>query len=443
MTDNDKVVWSEGMFLRPQHFQQHDRYIENRIEARCVNLRPYAWGLTEVQIDEDLLSLGKFALTACRGILPDGTPFAIGEDDGAPAVLDVPKEAKNAVIYLALPARRIGTIETGNGDAHSLARHTVSDIEVRDSNTDAATGAAVQTGRLHLRLLLESQDRSAYVCLGVGRIIEKKADGQIVLDGEYISPCLECRTSARLSGFLTELNGLLRHRGEELAVRIAEPGRGGVAEIADFLLLQIINRYEPLFLHLGNMTGVHPELFYRIAIQVAGELATFTADNKRPAELPPYLHDALKETFVPVMANLRLSLGMVLEQKATLIPLQEHKFGIRVAEVSDRTLFSTAVFVLAVNAKVSPEALRSHFPSEVKIGPVEKIRDLVNLHLSGVRLRLLPVAPRQIPYHAGFTYFELDRTGELWKELDKSGRCAFHIAGDYPGLELEFWAIRE
>ncbi len=98
MTEIDKVVWSEGMFLRPQHFQQHDRYIENRIQERCANLCPYAWGLTELKIDEDLLSLGKFALTACRGILPDGTPLAIREDDGAPAVLDVPKEAKNAVV---------------------------------------------------------------------------------------------------------------------------------------------------------------------------------------------------------------------------------------------------------------------------------------------------------------------------------------------------------
>ena len=78
----------------------------------------------------------------------------------------------------------------------------------------------------------------------------------------------------------------------------------------------------------------------------------------------------------------------------------------------------------------------------MKIGPVERIRDLVNLQLPGVTLRALPVAPRQIPYHAGFNYFELDTRHELWQQLNQSGGLAMHISGEFPGLELEFWAVR-
>ena len=29
-----KVIWQEGMFIGTQHFQQHDRYLENLIDAR-------------------------------------------------------------------------------------------------------------------------------------------------------------------------------------------------------------------------------------------------------------------------------------------------------------------------------------------------------------------------------------------------------------------------
>ena len=79
---------------------------------------------------------------------------------------------------------------------------------------------------------------------------------------------------------------------------------------------------------------------------------------------------------------------------------------------------------------------------QIKIGPVERIRDLVNLNLPGIALRSLPVAPRQIPYHAGFLYFELDRAGDLWKVTEQSRALAMHIAGEFPGLELEFWAVR-
>ena len=67
----------------------------------------------------------------------------------------------------------------------------------------------------------------------------------------------------------------------------------------------------------------------------------------------------------------------------------------------------------------------------------------VNVQLPGIPLKPLAVAPRQLPYHAGFTYFELERNSDYWKELRKSGGFAMHVGGDFPGLELELWAIRE
>jgi type VI secretion system protein ImpJ len=443
MSANNKVVWSEGMFLQPQHFQQHDRYLEMLVESRAASLRPYPWGLTRIAFDTELLSRGKLALRECRGVLPDGTPFALPDEADPPVPLEVGEDAKNVVVYLALPERRAGMDETDTGeDPRSLVRFTESEREVGDSNAGNDTNTAVRTGRLRMRLVLGGTDIGAYSAIGVARIIERRADGQIVLDDTHIPSCLDCRASARLTGFLTEIAGLLHHRGEELAGRLVAPGKSGVAEIADFLLLQAVNRYESVFGHLGAVEPLHPEALYRLGIELAGDLATFTAPRKRPPEFPHYRHPDLTETFAPLMAELRRSLSMVLEQTAIPIPIHETKYGIRVGTAPDRALFRTAVFVLAVNAKVPAEAVRSGFAAQTKIGPVEKIRDLVNLHLPGVALRPLPVAPRQIPYHAGFAYFELDRSGELWRMLETSGGCAIHIAGDYPGLELELWAIR-
>ena len=77
------------------------------------------------------------------------------------------------------------------------------------------------------------------------------------------------------------------------------------------------------------------------------------------------------------------------------------------------------------------------------MGPVEKIRDLVNLHLPGIPLRTLPVAPREIPYHTGFTYFEVDTSHEMWRQLNNSGGLAMHISGEFQNLQMELWAIRK
>ena len=48
----DRVVWSEGMFLRPQHFQQLERYFERYVHLRCAPLQCYSWGFASLRIDE-------------------------------------------------------------------------------------------------------------------------------------------------------------------------------------------------------------------------------------------------------------------------------------------------------------------------------------------------------------------------------------------------------
>jgi type VI secretion system protein ImpJ len=445
MSWNSKVVWSEGMFLQPHHLQQHDRYIENLIEQRCAHLRPLSWGITKIQIDEHLLSLGKFSLQSCEGIFPDGTPFRFPADNEPPAPLEVPENVKDAIVYLALPSRRLGMAEADRAhEPHSLARYLLKEIEVQDSNVVGAnTSVSIQTGQLRLRALLESEERSAYVCLGLARIAEKQADATVILDRAFIPPCLDCKASLKLAGFISELVGLLQHRGEELALRIAEPSSRGVAEIADFLLLQVINRFEPLFIHLTMIAGLHPESLYRMLLQLAGELTTFTRSEKRPLSFPLYRHEALEETFAPLMIELRRSLGYITQPSAIRIPLQEHRDGILVASLPDPGLLKTALLVLAVRAEVPSEVLRRHFPAQVKIGPAQKMADLIYRLLPGVRLDELPDVPRQIPYHAGFTYFQLDRTDELWKEVESSAGIALHVAGDFPGLQLALWAVRE
>ncbi len=328
MTWRNKVVWTEGMFLRPQHFQQHDRYIENLLESRCAPLRAYSWGIRDLRIDQDLLTQGKLSIQSCSGVMPDGTPFDIGGEDEPPKIFDIPENTRNTRIYLALPARRSGLVEAdASNTPEILARYIPRDQEISDSNAGTDMDAGVQTGGLRLQLMLEADERSAFIDMPLFRIIEIRADKNVLLDTEFIPPSLDCRAVPRLHGFLEELQGLLHHRAEALAGRITESGRGGAAEIADFMMLQAVNRLEPLFTHFVDMTGLHPEEFYRIGGQVAGELSTFTAQGKRPGALPPYRHDDLQMTFNGLMAALRQSLSMVLEQNAIAIPLQERKYG--------------------------------------------------------------------------------------------------------------------
>ncbi|WP_077037800.1 type VI secretion system baseplate subunit TssK [Pelomonas sp. KK5] len=444
MTWTNKVIWTEGMFLQPQHFQQHDRYTLSQELQRSNAQQAYGWGYTSLQLDSAALNLGKIAINAAQGLMPDGVAFDIPGQDAAPPALDVPSDARDELIVLALALQRPGVAESdAEGDAGSMPpRYRAAEVDVGDTNVTGQRVAPIQIGRLHLRIMLARDAVEGYATINLCRLVERRADNKLVLDANFIPPTLHSPANDILASHLRELHGMLHQRGEALAARLAQPGRAGVGEIADFLLLQTINRAEPLMAQWRQTSILHPKDLYFGAVQLAGELSTF-GERRRPPELPAYVHDDPQRCFTPLMLSLRQSLTMVMEQTAVPIELQDRKYGIRVAMISDVEMQRNAQFVLAVAAQLPGDALRARFPTQVKIGTVERIRDLVNLQLPGVPLRPLPVAPRQIPYHAGYNYFELEtRNNDMWKQLESSGGLAMHIAGDFPGLELEFWAVR-
>ncbi|SFN88436.1 type VI secretion system protein ImpJ [Nitrosospira briensis] len=444
MSWNNKVVWSEGLFLQPQHFQQHDRYLERLVEGRAAPLLGYSWGFHSMELNRTASALGKVQLTTARGIFPDGTPFDFPGEDTSPAPLDIDEDIRNELIVLALPMRRPGMDETDQADAqaNTLARFSVEEREIADSNSSSGNSTSLQVGQLRLRLMRKRDATDAYTTLDVAQVTERRPDNQLILQKEFIPPMLCAGDDLILSGYVSELQGLLHQRGETLAARVAQPGRGGVAEVADFLMLQTVNRYEPVFAHFLAHSLLHPERLFSICLSLAGDLATFGAANRRPPRYPEYQHDNLAQCFFPLIADIRSVLTMILDQNAVSIELQNRTQGYWLAKIPNVELFKTSSFILAVGAQVAAETLRNRFPAQVKIGSVERIRDLVNLALPGIPLNPLPVAPRQIPFHAGFSYFELERGGEMWKQLERSAGLAMHIAGEFPGLTLEFWAIR-
>ncbi|MEM8800757.1 MAG: type VI secretion system baseplate subunit TssK, partial [Pseudomonadota bacterium] len=266
---------------------------------------------------------------------------------------------------------------------------------------------------------------------------------KLVLDDDFIPSYIDCSQSTVLDGFLREIVGLLDQRAEAIAARINPSARAGAAETADYLMLMVINRHRPLLAHYIAMKSVHPETLYMFLLGLLGEFAIFSSEDRRPKKFDPYDHADLTATFKPVMQELRQALSMVLEQKAINLPFKVHRYGIRVAQLADKSLLQDAMFVVSMSADVGDEVLRRTFPAQVKIGSVEMIRELVNVALPGIRVRVLPVAPRQIPFHTGKLYFALEQTGKYWDALAKSGGIALHLSGDFPNLEIDLWAIRE
>lgn len=441
--NTDKVIWTEGMLLRPQHLQQNDRYFETRIKAQTRLVHRNTWGFFELEIDPQQFNLSKVVISRASGILPDGS-FFILDRSSENLMLDIPPDNGNASIYLALPLLSGASIESRRSDqADVLARFTQYDAEVADSNAGSDSRTMITCAQPQFRLLLgEQPTHQAYVKLKICEVVDVSANAGIKLNSQFSPTYLYTHASEYLLSCLNEVIALLNHRGEKIAERIKASGKGGAAEVGDFMMLQLINRTELVLRHLLSQQQIHPQELYSVLLGALGELATFSSDTKRPPLNLLYEHRDQATSFRALMGQLRHMLSMVLEQHAIALELQSRQYGIFVASLSDRSLLGSATFVLAASAACDSEDLRKRLPAHLKVAPVESIRQLVNLHLPGIKVKPLPVAPRQIPFHAAKTYFLLELNARERAQLESSGGFALHVSGEFADLELNLWAIR-
>ncbi|CAG9170686.1 hypothetical protein LMG23992_01728 [Cupriavidus laharis] len=443
----NKVVWSEGLFLRPQLFQQQERYLEHYAHKRSAALSPFFWGFHQYAIDTEALALGKLVVSGAAGIFQDGTPFEAPGHAALPAPLTLRHEHLNQVIYLAVPIRTPNAEETNFDDASdSLARYRSFEEDLLDANSIAQGPKLVQLAGLRLRLLSQKELSKSWLGMPLARVTEIRADGSAGLDPGLIPPVNVYAASPLLSTWLTEIHGLLHLRADSMAKRLAAATvRGGdAAEISEYLILQLLNRYEPVLTHLLAAKAASPEFLYMQLAALSGELSTFVrTDTRRPLEHEAYRHDAPYLCLKPLIEDLRLQLNVVLERAAQRIDLEPGQNGVHLAVIEPSGFKRFGTFVLAVAAHMPADVLQQQFPAQTKMGPSERLADLIRSHLPGLPLQALPVPPRQIPFSAGHVYFELSQQHPLWEQVERYGGLAIHVAGSFPELRMELWGVRQ
>lgn len=444
MAVEGRVVWREGIFLRQQHFQQQDRHFERLVSARAGSLRPYPWGVTDLVINRDLAALGKFAVERISGVMPDGFAFSIPGELSPLAPLDVPANCRDATIYLTLPVHQPDVVEyrfAGETGAEAT-RYLVDAVDVADVSDEDRTREQIEIARPNLAFGLTREQTFGRVQIGIARIREVSS-GALQFDERYIPPALAASASVRLTGFLADIIGRAEQRIDELAERAVEASDGGAETIANFLLLQLLNRCRAQLAHLASLPMLHPERLYEALSAMAGELATLTGGARRPPTFPAYEHERLQACFEPIVDFIQGGLSAIYDRAAITLPLTEAAPGAYTSRTADPALYETGYFFLAVSARTPLDDIRARFPSVAKIGPVQRMRQIVDSALTGIALRHVPTPPPQIRAIPGFVYFELDRSSSEWGALAAAPALGLHVAGDWPDLRLELWCVKK
>ncbi|OOF53323.1 type VI secretion system baseplate subunit TssK [Rodentibacter genomosp. 2] len=444
MSLSNRVLWKEGLFIRPQHFQQESRFLATQLK-HVIDISVYNLGFESVVFDQQQLAYGKFALTQCKGVMPDGTLFDLPLTDNLPSPISISSNLIGETIYLCLPLVVGGETEVKYSTNRSDVVDSKSEIiftEVKDSHSE--NGSYTQIELLKNQYFFKSSldDLSNYVALPIAKIKDISLDHQVILDEDFYPMSLHINAMPLFIKKLSELSDLVSLRAQSIVNRIGRPEQSGVADVNDFLMLLTLNRVLPLIKSIVKLGKSHPLSVYEFLASLRSELATFVLKERFSETFYDYFHDNPALSLNLLFNDIKSYLSVVSNAKVIPLPVVAHQYGIYTAQVNDPTLYSTAEFIIAIKAHLQPDLLKNQFIQQTKISSIEQINQLVHLQLPGVPVLALPVAPRYLPYHSGFIYFQLDKTSPFWENLLSSSGFGFHITGNYPGLEIEFWAIR-
>jgi type VI secretion system protein ImpJ len=437
-----KVVWREGLFLRPHHLQQNDRYLERFVESRTRYASPYPWGFSHLEIDRDLAQQSKFSVRRAVGVMPDGTPFDIPGDSPLPPPLDVPDNAANQTAWLTLPVPAPNTREVDYRGTGSASRFVEAAETIIDSTSELRSEQEIDLAYPRLAFDLRRGPKPGFFNLGIGRILEIR-DKVIIFDEKFAPPLLVCSAHPVVTGWLDRAIGWIDNKLEELARYAADPTAGGGLQSVDYFVLQLLNRTIPIYQHFRSSGYIHPERLFTEFVSLAGELATFATLERRAPTYPAYDHDNLENVFEPVLRDLQDFLSARLGRRAIRLEIISRAANAFISPIRDRALFRNASLVLEVSARRQLSEIQSQFPNLFKVGPNTKMNEIVHAHLPGVPLVHLPTPPPQIRAITDHVYFYLDRKSPLWPEFSTAASIAMHFSGDWPELQLELWAVLE
>ena len=462
----NRVVWEEGMFLAPQHFQAQRHHFEESLGHTIEALFPFGYGVTSAALDTDALGGGTLALSHARGIFPDGTPVAVPEADRAPvatSLADRFSPARDAhTVMLTLPGWRSDgpNVSPANGtaaesglasygsserDSDTASTRWVTTVATVRDETSGEDAADIHFATKRLGLRLDHEVTPSDVSLPIARI-RRDGSGRFVVDPDYVPPAVQIGASDRLLEILRGVIGMLEAKGASLSATLgptASP-RAGVApaayvgnELATRWLLHAVRSAEAPLRHLLATRRAHPERLWIELSRLAGALCTFSLTTQ-VRDLPTYVHDDLGACFGALERHLRTHLDVVVAAKAVVIPLPRGDDSLFGAALSDPRCFEPgARWFLGVHSSLSVRDTILAVPQLSKVCARKFVLELMRRAVPGFTLEHAPAPPAGLAPRSELTYFEILRAGPCDTALTATREIGVYLPDTFGDVAVE------
>lgn len=448
MKSLSRVVWSEGMYLGPQHFQTQSRYFEDSIHFAVEQCWFEPWGLVSCKLDEAAIHNGRVALLNAHGIFEDGLVFDMPESDELPESRDVRDQfspmKQEMLVMLAVPRRRMGQANCDLAGGSEAVRYRSVKRSVPDVNS-GADEKEVRLGYKNIRIIVESESDDSLLTIPFARV-KRDGAGHLAYDPEFVPPCTKLTATPKLLALLRRLLEMLEEKQKFFSRSKNSAGvfQAGTRQldVANFWFLHTVNGAIAALRHLYTSKRGHPEELFRQMSRIAGELCTFGMDS-HPGELPLYEHRDLERCFGALEAHIRRHLEILVPSNTVAIPLRLVQPNFYQGIVQDQRCFGRSRWVLGVGSRGSEARLIARGPDILKVCAHEWISKLVARALPGLIMRHMPVPPTAISPKVEFQYFSIDKMGPCWNHIVDTKQVGIYVPDDLPSVELELQVVLE
>src|SRR5271165_865324 len=445
-----KIVWAEGMYLAPHHFQAQSRYFEESMHFATASLWNDAYGFADRELNADALRNGTVALLHARGMFEDGLVFDMPECDPLPEPCKIdekfPPTADHLTVALVVPrwiadGQNCDLENTPDGNT----RYTRVVEVLHDENT-GRDDKPVHLGRKNIRLAIEGEDTEDLLTLPLARVV-RDGSGHFIFDPTFIAPCVRLSASEclinmlqRLVEILEEKSGALSQEQQQAAGRF----QAGMSarHVSQFWFLHAINSSLTPLRHLLLSKHGHPEELFREMSRLAGALCTFGL-NTHPRSLPSYGHRDPGPCFDALDDHIRRHLEIVVPSQAILIPLKAAARYFYEGEIKDQRCFGPSRWILGIHSPVGEAELISKVPQLVKVCSAKFVPELVKRALAGLSLTHLEVPPSAISAKVESQYFTISRGGPCWEHIMQTRGVGVYVPGELPSPEMELVVLLE
>ncbi|WP_374584133.1 type VI secretion system baseplate subunit TssK [Pseudoduganella sp.] len=427
-----KILWSEGLFLRPQHFQQQDRYHEARLHATALAAQPMLWGVQLLEWDSAALANGKLRVLALQALFREGGMFDAPGSDPLPPAVDLealPPEVQQVTYYAAMPA-------------HDADRFAQSERETADLFSDALP-AGLTYLRKQVRLVSDLEPRGAYDCFPLLHL-RRVVSGSFEIDPAFMPPSLSIGATPRLKLLLEQLMDALQAKSNALQGHMREPSRNVIeyrsGDVSSFWLLHTVSTAAATLLHFLRHPGLHPERLYQAMLGLAGGLMTYSR-LVHLGSLPAYEHGAPGPSFLQLDGLIRELLDTVISARYFAIALNEEKPGYHTGKLDSGKIGAGAALYLAIAAAMPALELVDAVPLRVKVGAPDDVEQCVLSAMPGVKLLHAAQVPSAIPVRPDTFYFALENRGVLYEQMIKAQSISIYVPAGIKDLRLELLVV--